>query len=72
MNKSKTKVDQQKLLQIMSDVDAQPDWRSTAKKACAYYDGDQLPADVVAKLKERGQPRTQHNLIAPHRQDLKR
>lgn len=60
-----TKLDQQKLLGIMSDIEAQPDWRSVAKKCCAYYDNDQLPKSLVAKLKERGQPLTIHNLIAP-------
>lgn len=59
------KVDQKKLLQIMADIDAQPDWRSLANKACAYYDGDQLPPEVIDILKERNQPRTMHNLIKP-------
>ncbi|MDW6094045.1 portal protein [Vibrio rhizosphaerae] len=62
----KTKaVDHMKVLDLMSDIDAQPDWRSKAKVAHAYYDGDQLPANVVAVLKERNQPETMHNLIAP-------
>lgn len=65
MNKPKTKVDQQKLLQIMSDIDGQPDWRSMANKACAYYDGDQLSPELISILKQRGQPLTQHNLIQP-------
>ncbi|WP_409311402.1 portal protein [Pectobacterium sp. B1J-3] len=56
---------QRQLLDISSDIDAQPDWRTTANTACAYYDGDQLAPEVVAKLRERGQPLTQHNLIAP-------
>lgn len=34
-------------------------------KACAYYDGDQLPPEVLQVLKDRGQPMTIHNLIAP-------
>lgn len=61
----KTKIDQDKLLSIMSDIEAQPDWRTLAKKCCAYYDNDQLPLKVVETLKERGQPLTIHNLIAP-------
>ncbi|UXD25316.1 hypothetical protein FORC065_2512 [Yersinia enterocolitica] len=56
---------QQQLLDISSDIDHQPDWRTNANLACAYYDGDQLAPEVVAKLRERGQPLTQHNLIAP-------
>ncbi|MEZ8965501.1 portal protein [Vibrio breoganii] len=53
------------LQDLMSDIDAQPDWRTSANKACSYYDGDQLPKDVVDKLNERGQPATVHNLVAP-------
>ncbi len=58
-------VDQTKMLEIMSDIDGQPNWRSNAKKAHAYYDGDQLSPKVIEKLRERGQPETMHNLIAP-------
>ncbi|WIH29294.1 portal protein [Photobacterium damselae] len=64
MNQS-TKLEQSKILMIMSDIDAQPDWRTVANLACAYYDNDQLPTEVKKKLKERGQPETVHNLIAP-------
>lgn len=59
------KIEQRKLLEIMSDIDAQPDWRSLANKACAYYDGNQIPPEVIQKLRERSQPITMHNLIAP-------
>ncbi|PSV11662.1 portal protein [Photobacterium kishitanii] len=59
------KVDQSKLLDIMSDIDGQPDWRSAANKADAYYDDDQLEAEVLKILKERGQPITIQNLIKP-------
>ncbi|HDL7057589.1 TPA: portal protein [Yersinia enterocolitica] len=55
----------ERLMDISSDIDHQPDWRTSANTACAYYDGDQLAPEVVAKLRERGQPLTQHNLIAP-------
>ncbi|WP_323950248.1 portal protein [Aeromonas veronii] len=58
-------LDTQKLLALMSDINGQPDWRSLANRSCAYYDGDQLPPEVVKVLKERGQPITIHNLIAP-------
>ncbi|EGR3967512.1 hypothetical protein DDN11_18050, partial [Vibrio cholerae] len=53
------------MLRILSDIDGQPDWRSAAKVATAYYDGDQLDPRVKDKLKQRGQPTTIHNLIAP-------
>ncbi|WP_145600773.1 portal protein [Yersinia frederiksenii] len=55
----------ERLMDISWDIDHQPDWRTSANTACAYYDGDQLAPEVVAKLRERGQPLTQHNLIAP-------
>lgn len=55
----------EQLLNISADIDSQPEWRTTANTACAYYDGDQLAPEVVSKLKERGQPLTMHNLIAP-------
>ncbi|CAH0531848.1 hypothetical protein CTH30272_04096 [Allocatenococcus thiocycli] len=53
------------MTRIMSDIDGQPDWRTAAKTAMAYYDGDQLDPGVKKKLQERGQPATIHNLIAP-------
>ena len=58
-------LDTARLLKLMSDINGQPDWRSMANRACAYYDGDQLPPEVSMVLKERGQPITMHNLIAP-------
>lgn len=64
--KDKTgQLDTEKLVSLMSDINGQPDWRSMANRACAYYDGDQLPQEVINVLKERGQPTTIHNLIAP-------
>jgi len=50
---------------LMSDVDAQPNWRDDAQKACDYYDGMQITSDVREKLEERGQPILVNNLIAP-------
>ncbi|MDA1378681.1 portal protein [Plesiomonas shigelloides] len=58
-------LDSSRLLELMSDINGQPNWRSMANRACAYYDGDQLTGDVIKTLKERGQPTTIHNLIAP-------
>lgn len=58
-------VDQEKLLEMLSDIDGQPDWRSKAKIAHAYYDGDQLAPEVVTELSDRDQPLTMHNLIGP-------
>lgn len=55
----------EQLTAIMSDIDAQPQWRSNANRACAYYDGDQLSPQLIEVLRERGQPETMHNLVAP-------
>lgn len=65
MSKARGKLTQSRLLELMADINGQPDWRSMANKACAYYDGDQLPPGVVSTLQERDQPVTVHNLIAP-------
>lgn len=56
---------QTQLLNIMGDIDGQPDWRTDANRCCAYYDGDQIPPQVAAVLEERGQPVECQNLIAP-------
>ncbi|EPM7009212.1 portal protein [Escherichia coli] len=56
---------QRQLQALCSDIDSQPKWRDAANKACAYYDGDQLPPEVLQVLKDRCQPMTIHNLIAP-------
>lgn len=55
----------EQLRAVMSDIHNQPRWRDAAAKAAAYYDGDQLSAEVFRTLLERGQPPTVHNLIAP-------
>lgn len=55
----------EQLLKLMSAIDAQPDWRSPATIACAYYDGDQLSDRVLEVLQKRGQPKIVHNMIGP-------
>lgn len=62
---NKGKLSRQQLLDLMDDLNSQPDWRSLANRANAYYDGDQLTPEVKKVLLERGQPATVHNLIAP-------
>ena len=54
-----------KLSKVMGAIDSQPDWRTPASKACAYYDGDQLSPDIVDVLAKRGQPQIVHNMIGP-------
>lgn len=63
--KHKGQFTQQQLLKLMGDIDGQPDWRSDANTAAAYYDGDQLPPQVIQVLQQRGQPPECQNLIAP-------
>ena len=41
---------QTQLLNLMGDIDGQPDWRTDANRCCAYYDGDQIPPQVAAVL----------------------
>jgi hypothetical protein len=53
------------LLDLMGAIDIQPDWRSPASIACAYYDGDQLSDTIRNVLRERGQPEIVHNMIGP-------
>lgn len=62
---NRDKLTLKQLLDLSDDVKDQPDWRSGANLACKYYDGDQIPPEVLAKLRERNQPVTTHNLIAP-------
>ena len=51
------------LAALMDDINQQPDWRTLARKAMAYYDDDQLSPEVKQVLTDRGQPITTHNLI---------
>lgn len=51
--------------QLMGDIQAQPDWRTPANKACAYYDGEQLAPEVKQALKAANQPELVYNLIKP-------
>lgn len=55
----------EQLMDLMGAVDIQPDWRSPANIACAYYDGDQLSNTIRQVLQQRGQPEIVHNLIGP-------
>ena len=55
----------EQLMKLMGAIDSQPDWRSPASIACAYYDGDQLSDNVRQVLQERGQPEIVHNMIGP-------
>ncbi len=53
------------LNKLLSDVDAQPNWRDPAQVCCDYYDGHQISPAVKEVLEQRGQPVLINNLIAP-------
>lgn len=49
---------------LMGDVAVQPDWRTPARKCCAYYDGEQLPPEVKTLLEKMGMPLLVYNLLS--------
>lgn len=51
--------------QIMTEIRDQPLWRSEADKCADYYDGNQLDADTVRLLEQRGMGPLIVNLIKP-------
>jgi len=51
--------------QFLWEVRHQPAWRREADRASDYYDGNQLSADTIERLKDRGQPPLVTNLIKP-------
>ncbi len=54
-----------KLESFLDDINAQPEWRTEADRACAYYDCNQLDSDIFKVMIETGQPIITQNLIAP-------
>lgn len=59
------KFDTMRLSKLMGDIEAQPDWRTPARKCCMYYDGEQLPENVAKTLDKMGMPKLTFNLIKP-------
>lgn len=51
--------------QFLWEVRHQPAWRREADRAVDYYDGNQLSAETIERLKDRGQPPLITNLIKP-------
>src|SRR6266542_1523343 len=47
------------------EIREQPSWRREADRDADYYDNNQLDADTIKKLQERGQPPLITNLIKP-------
>jgi hypothetical protein len=62
---SNTALPRERVEQFLFDLRHQPAWRKEADKACDYYDGNQLTADTVERLRDRGQPPLITNLIKP-------
>lgn len=51
--------------QFLFECQQQPAWRLEADRCADYYDGNQLNAETVEKLRGRGQPPLITNLIKP-------
>ncbi|MGE8688618.1 MAG: hypothetical protein ACN6PJ_15860 [Achromobacter sp.] len=49
----------------LEEIRDQPAWRREADRACDYYDGNQLDADTLARLDEKGLGTLITNLIQP-------
>lgn len=49
----------------LEEIRDQPSWRREADKACDYYDGNQLDADTLARLEDKGLGALVTNLIQP-------
>src|SRR5438034_103875 len=47
------------------EIREQPSWRRMMDRDVDYYDNNQLDADTLAKLRDRGQPPIISNLIKP-------
>ena len=50
---------------ITQEISEQPEWRRGADKAADYYDGNQLDAETLAELDEKGMAPLITNLIKP-------
>lgn len=50
---------------FLEDVRYQPNWRLHAEREADYYDGNQMEADVLAEMEERGMAPLITNLIRP-------
>lgn len=59
------KLSQKELEAYLADTDWESEWRTEADLAAAYYDGNQLTADVVQQMRERGLAPLIRNLVGP-------
>ncbi|MBF0339445.1 MAG: hypothetical protein HQL95_00600 [Magnetococcales bacterium] len=53
------------LEKFLEDARNEPSWREEANKAAAYYDGDQLDQETLAKKQASGSAPVTRNLVAP-------
>lgn len=53
------------LERFLDDMRLQPQWRREADKACDWYDGNQLDAQMLQRMERLGIPPVYTNLIAP-------
>ncbi|WP_025915807.1 hypothetical protein [Herminiimonas sp. CN] len=60
-----TALPRERVEQFLFECRHQPAWRREADRAADYYDGNQLTAETVERLKDRGQPPLITNLIKP-------
>lgn len=59
------KLTREKLEQYLWDIREEDDWRTEANREAEYYDGNQLSADVLQQMKQRGIPPLVRNLVGP-------
>ena len=54
-----------RLESFLEEISRQPPWRRTADRECEYYDGNQLTAEEIDELEDRGFKPTIINMIQP-------
>lgn len=57
--------DEQQMWALLEDAFNEPDWRSEAEKAEAFYDGDQIDVETLRRMEELAIPPVIDNYIAP-------
>lgn len=58
-------MDLMRLERILSDIQNEPNWRYEADKCSDYYDGNQLDAETISKLDDKGLGPLITNLVKP-------
>ena len=59
------RLSQEKLEQILQDLEWEGEWREEADRAAAYYDGSQLSSAQLGQMRERGLAPLIRNLVGP-------